>query len=376
MAIIRCIELNNEEKELKNVPIRSGQIIYCRDTSNVYSDTYDGHRHLSDFFIKVESLTDVINPDLKKLYLNKADNKLYRYDINEWIEVNTIIEIFDMIADQEDILSGYLTYNNRTFLPVTSSATVLRPDGSSMEQTLEENETEIKNILDPYRRKIHPDDDTKTTYPLPLPYQSYLVEGNTFSLYKNGALLTEGIDYTVDKTNGTVTFTDPITKNTDIDTVFHYINNSLDVKQEYWIAEKDQIEFELKTCRYLVGKNMTSLFINGIKQPKQSYTELSPTRFKLNNTVPKGTIVLLEVGKLVVNFDTFYSYFANKTEVYNEEAKTKTITVNLEDGHKNVITQTFDDKGRVITEVATIDGITISTQRINYSNNITTYITI
>lgn len=376
MSLIRLIELKNEEMELEKVPLRSGQIIYCRDTSNVYSDTYDGHRHLSDFLIKVDNIANIASPDIKKLYLNEADNKLYRYDINEWIEINSIIEIFDLIADQEDIMSGYLTYDSRLFLPVTSSSTVLRPDGSDLELAIQHNETEIKNILDPYRRKIIPDVDNKTTYPLPLPYKSYLAEGNEISLYKNGVLLTEGRDYTIDKENSTVTFFDPVPLNTDIETVFHYIPNDMDIKQEYWIADKDQIEFELKSARYLVGKNMTSLYINGIKQPKQSYTELTPTTFKLNNTVPKGSVILLEIGKLVVRFDTFYNYFSNKVEVYDEETKTKTITVNLNDGHKNIITQTFDDKGRVITEVATIDGIEVSTQRINYNNNITTYITI
>lgn len=376
MSLIRLIELKNEEMELEKVPLRSGQIIYCRDTSNVYSDTYDGHRHLSDFLIKVDNIANIVSPDIKKLYLNEADNKLYRYDINEWIEINSIIEIFDLIADQEDIMSGYLTYDSRLFLPVTSSSTVLRPDGSDLELAIQHSETEIKNILDPYRRKIIPDIDNKTTYPLPLPYKSYLAEGNEISLYKNGVLLTEGKDYTIDKENSTVTFFDPVPLNTDIETVFHYIPNDMDIKQEYWIADKDQIEFELKSARYLVGKNMTSLYINGIKQPKQSYTELTPTTFKLNNTVPKGSVILLEIGKLVVRFDTFYSYFSNKVEVYDEETKTKTITVNLNNGHKNIITQTFDDKGRVITEVATIDGIEVSTQRINYNNNITTYITI
>lgn len=297
MAVLRLIEVETIE-ELNGIPYRNGQVLYVRHDARVYWDIPNGVRTKSDIIIKVAQLPS--NGDITKVYYLISDNKLYRYDGANYYILENTVEIFDLISTQEDVYSAYMRYANRLFSPIVSSETVLRPNGDYVEDTITEHELEFLRLLNPYERRIIPVQDNQTILLLPLPYKSYLIEGNTFSVYKNNVLLVEQNDYTIDYTNSTITLKNPITINTDIRVIFHYVNTELNVAQEYFITtDKTDTVFTLQHNKYFVGKGMTSLFINGIKQPKEAYVESSQTTITLNGQIPKGSLVLIEIGKLL-----------------------------------------------------------------------------
>ena len=68
---------------LANVPQVDGQLIYVKDTSEVYMDVGNNRNKLSDV-IEVADITNVQNPIISKIYYDEATEKLYKYIDNEW----------------------------------------------------------------------------------------------------------------------------------------------------------------------------------------------------------------------------------------------------------------------------------------------------
>lgn len=74
----RCISSN-----LANVPQVDGQLIYVKDTSEVYMDVGNSRNKLSDV-IEVADITNIQNPIISKIYYDEATENLYKYIDNEW----------------------------------------------------------------------------------------------------------------------------------------------------------------------------------------------------------------------------------------------------------------------------------------------------
>lgn len=68
---------------LANVPQVDGQLIYVKDTSEVYMDVGNNRNKLSDV-IEVADITNVQNPIISKIYYDEATENLYKYIDNEW----------------------------------------------------------------------------------------------------------------------------------------------------------------------------------------------------------------------------------------------------------------------------------------------------
>lgn len=68
---------------LTNVPQVDGQLIYVKDTSEVYMDVGNSRNKLSDV-IEVADITNIQNPIISKIYYDEATENLYKYIDNEW----------------------------------------------------------------------------------------------------------------------------------------------------------------------------------------------------------------------------------------------------------------------------------------------------
>ena len=68
---------------LANVPQVDGQLIYVKDTSEVYMDVGNNRNKLSDV-IEVADITNIQNPIISKIYYDEATENLYKYIDNEW----------------------------------------------------------------------------------------------------------------------------------------------------------------------------------------------------------------------------------------------------------------------------------------------------
>lgn len=372
MAIIRYIEIDNELEELVNIPSKNGQIIYCRDTFNVYCDTSDGHRYNANIIIKVEELP-IVDIDKNKIYLVISTGKLYRYD-TEFYEVTSGGQIFDIIAENEDVMACYLTKDYRVIAPITSSETTIRPVGETVEESLMDHEREFKAILNPLHRFLPVDSNGQKIFIIPLPYKTYLEECNTFTIYKNKSIITEE-NYTIDFTNDRLTFKNNISilMTDTIEISFHYKNSIGSIKSEHWISILNQTDFILVNNKYTVGKNITSLYINGIKQPKESYIELDAKTIRLRSVIPTGSNVLLEIGKWIPNnSNDFYGYFETKTEKTLSNGNKEIIFPDTEEGYPRKIVQTISE-GKVTIETAYINNIEVCKRTIIYNTDSTVY---
>lgn len=68
---------------LTNVPQVDGQLIYVKDTNEVYMDVGNNRNKISDV-IEVADITNVQNPIISKIYYDEATENLYKYIDNEW----------------------------------------------------------------------------------------------------------------------------------------------------------------------------------------------------------------------------------------------------------------------------------------------------
>jgi hypothetical protein len=151
MALLRYMEIEKEATDLINIPIRNGQIIYCKDTFNIFLDNVTT-RNTINLILRVNVLPTV-DIDVNKIYYNTTDQKMYRYN-QSFIEVNISTEIYDLIATNEDVIACYLTKYGIKAVPYTYSQLVDRPDGETVEEAMINHEKEIAAILNPYLRHI------------------------------------------------------------------------------------------------------------------------------------------------------------------------------------------------------------------------------
>ncbi len=68
---------------LTNVPQVDGQLIYVKDTNEVYMDVGNNRNKISDV-IEVVDITNIQNPMVSKIYYDEATESLYKYVNNNW----------------------------------------------------------------------------------------------------------------------------------------------------------------------------------------------------------------------------------------------------------------------------------------------------
>lgn len=82
----RCTSNN-----LSKVPFVDGQLIYTKDTMEVYLDIDDNRKQITDI-IYVADITTVVTPIKNKIYCDTKTNKLYKADIVEgnvnWVDLS------------------------------------------------------------------------------------------------------------------------------------------------------------------------------------------------------------------------------------------------------------------------------------------------
>lgn len=362
--IARLIEIT--ESQLASIPISDGLIFYCTDSCASYFDK-DNIRTKINFIIKVPNLpdTDIQN----KVYFLETNSKLYRYDY-EWYEVNSLEEFFDLIVTNEECIGVYLTQNGKTILPISSSELITRPSGSSVEESLIIDEREIANGLNPYYRTVQAISDDQTSFIIPLPYSNYLNDGNTFHLYINKIERVHITDYSIDYNNNTINLTsDSVNKASIIEFIFDYNANKSNVVQEIIMSVDKVRDYSLTKYHFIPGADRVSLYINGIKQPKESFIETSSNSIRLNGDIPKESVMMIEIGITEITTDAFYSYFfEDKTEKISENA----ITVTYPDdsfGRRKKIVKELDDQNRIIKETAYINDSIVAIRNISYNDS-------
>ena len=102
---------------LTNVPQVDGQLIYVKDTNEVYMDVGNNRNKISDV-IEVADITNVQNPIISKIYYDEATENLYKYIDNEWKSlggnVTPQIYFWDNTETQEEIVEFWNTVVNAT----------------------------------------------------------------------------------------------------------------------------------------------------------------------------------------------------------------------------------------------------------------------
>jgi len=77
---------------LTNVPQVDGQLIYVKDTSEVYMDVGNSRNKLSDV-VDVADISNVQNPITSKIYFDGVTNKLYKYINNAWVNLSDVEQV-------------------------------------------------------------------------------------------------------------------------------------------------------------------------------------------------------------------------------------------------------------------------------------------
>lgn len=361
--IVRLIEIS-KEATLNTIPASNAVIFYCTDTMKAYFDS-NGIRNQIDFLIKVNALPSD-NIQQNKVYFLSTDSKLYRYD-RSWYTITSLEEMFDIIADNEDAVGGYLVLNGKNIIPITSSELVMRPSGENIEDSLVDAEREIVNGLNPYYRTVTATSDNQKVFIIPLPYSNFLNDGNTFEIYVNKVKKTVTTDYTIDYVNYTVTLATAVNKASVIEYIFYYNADQMSISQEV-IISRDKVRTYTLSNSFIPGANRVSLYINGVKQPKQAFTEVNKNTITLNGDIPKESIIMVEIGTLKNNSASFYDYF-------NEDCTVKTTASNItvtypQDvfGKTRKIIKDLDSSKRVIKETAYINNIAVAVRNVSYND--------
>lgn len=361
--IVRIIEVDTQAV-LDNIPASDGIVFYCKENTKAYLDTNNTRTEIH-FIISVDALPTTGQID--KVYFLNNTSKMYRYD-HEWYEIDSLEDIFDIFVENEESVGCYLQQNGKVITPITSSELVIRPSGEDVECSLLKAETEIKNNLNPYYRYYYPSTDNSTVFIIPLPYERYLADGNTFALFINKVKKELNTDYTINYAAGTITLPTGVPIATLFEFIFYYNTDSMNIKQEVIISVDKVRAYTLSRYTYEVGSDRLSIYINGIKQPKQAYTETSSNSFTLNGDIPKESIIMVEIGKLQNNSNTFFEYF-KEDKVVTRTSSTITTVYSTDDyGRTRKIVQDLDSSGRIIRETAFINNAQVAVRNISYND--------
>ena len=136
--------------KLDSLPILAGQMITCSDTGELYFDTSTNQRISISDFIFCETKTDLDNITTyltDKIYLNKEDNSIWKYNGSNLVNINpkisvkkTTLGLNDLIVENNLISSFIIPFEDYT--PIGNGYNLLSiyvGSGSSVTVSLKQN---------------------------------------------------------------------------------------------------------------------------------------------------------------------------------------------------------------------------------------------
>lgn len=369
-------ELKNDQL-ISSIKEVKGQIIYDRYNSRVYIDTYNIGRILTTKVIICDIMDDRGEENI--LYYNIFDNKFFVFNThsNTYNEVQYLTEIIHIIEPIKKYRATSLiipikdsnnTIREEHAAPVTMTNIVYRPSGENLEVYLQGLLNESKDT-GRYNIMIV-DKDTSNPLPISTPTDNWFVVGGSMAIYIDGVFIDQN-RYDINILENTVSFSDfpdgfPV--GTKIEFCYFDTLNNIKINKQKFISERDQIIFKLDFI-YTIGMNSVEVYINGIKQPVSSYIESSPTSITLKSTIPEGSEVFIQAGKLVPSEPEFYDDFESKIIYPIIDNKRITKYHRGKDGSVRILEEHFDEQERVILKIAKVNNIIVKQERINYNDD-------
>ena len=212
MTIIKPLVILREE--LDSTPIVHGNLIYCKDTKEVFYDYEDKIRGTLSCVVCANESVRVSIPESKRrydtLYYVLLTSKLYIMDIDseEYKEVHYVEEIKHITAEVIDLRPGFIHNDIKYFSPYSTASTVIMeeslelPDGPFTLQDYIDNGklgkdgfgTAIKSSIKTY---IVEEDNTSTVY-IDYPVGNFRSSGFNFILFKN-SMFVQPSDYVINE---------------------------------------------------------------------------------------------------------------------------------------------------------------------------------
>lgn len=194
MALLRPIE--TIQSRLSEIPIKTGQIIFCTDTNDIYMDNSDNDRtHMTDIIrLKTEKdREDLFVPLIGKMYLVEETNILYKYNGTDWETISIDIAINTDSIAYNQLVPGTLQKKGQGYAPRTLGSVVYLEDGNTVNDAI----NELKNrtpILTTLRNtvKIITDVDTVS-----IGISGYNKDTDILFVYVNSTYLEQVQDYTI-----------------------------------------------------------------------------------------------------------------------------------------------------------------------------------
>lgn len=364
MAEIRFIEINKDQ--LHALKVRNGQVILCSDIipPEIYYDQSNGQRQQTNKLVILDNLDLGSIGDSTTAYYNKADSSFYIYQLGLWELVTDTSDLVYTLFEADELVAGILQKNNKRIAAVSMSTISYRPDGETVEEALDYLEYQVACELDPYYRNILIETNPQSVFNIPLPYKRFLTDGNLMTILVDAQVLPIS-EYSVAYETGVLTLNNPIFPGQQLNAIFHYLKNDMMIGQEIFTAAKDQVLFTFVNHTYQPGRNMVSLYVNGIKQPNQAFTEISSNQVKLNGIVPKNSNVLFEVGKIVPAKHEFFNFETKTTKTLANGSLVETF--NYGDGAIREVTTSYDLSKRPILKIAKYNGVEVGRLTITYN---------
>lgn len=221
MALLRPIE--TIESRLSDIPIKSGQLIFCTDTNDIYMDNSENDRiHMTDI-IKLKTEADrgsIIVPLIGKIYLVEDSNILYKYNGLEWetISMDICIDIEEIPYTQ--LIPGTLQKKGQSYAPRTIGSVVYMEDGKTLNETITElKKLAVRPVLTTLRKTVKVTTDTNT---VPINIDGFNKNTDTLLVYVNSTYIEEVEDYTI-VNNSSIKKVKGLWYGTQDETIFNFV---------------------------------------------------------------------------------------------------------------------------------------------------------
>ena len=361
-------------KNVSSIVECKGQII--DNGSNIFIDTYNLGRIISTK-IKVVDLFDEVGLE-GIIYYNTFDEGFSLFNIisKKYEKVEYLSEIIHLIEPVQEYRANILALDIEKdkkmetiyLAPVTLTNLIYRPTGENLEIYLKGllNEAKDSGLY----AVVVIDKNSSNPLPIPSPYKQWFFNGGTMGVYVDGVFVPED-KYIINMNDNTIQFKDfptglPIDSKIEF-TFFNTIDN-LKIYKNRFISTREQRVFELDFI-YTLGLHSVEVYVNGIKQPDECYTESSPTSVTLNATIPENSEVVIQAGKLVPRDSVFYEDFESRTISAIEDNVRITTYPKDKSGKIRSLEEHFDSNNRVILRVAKFDGIEVKRETLKYNED-------
>lgn len=221
MALLRPIE--TIESRLSDIPIQSGQLIFCTDTNDIYMDNSEHDRvHMTDI-IKLKTEDDrrsIFVPLIGKIYLVEESNILYTHNGMDWetISMDICVDIEDIPYNQ--LIPGILQKKGQVYAPRTLGSVVYMEDGKTLNETITElKKLAVRPILTTLRKTVKITTDTNT---VPISIDGFDKNTDTLLVYINSTYIEEVEDYRV-VDNSNIEKVEGLWYGTQDETIFNFV---------------------------------------------------------------------------------------------------------------------------------------------------------